>query len=214
MRSASAFAAAALAVSNSAQAALYYWSGDQASGGSVSNPISGTWSSSTTANWYQDAAGTTTWGVGVNPASSTSTQVQFGGASGSAAYTVSANSAVTINNIILDDLASVTDTLNFTLTGSAKLAMSTGTVGAGIVQSGSANWSILNGGAANAPIRFNNSASISGAGSGNIDLATPLANNGSAVNFSINETGGSTITLPASNTSVGGSGKTFTLTNG
>jgi hypothetical protein len=221
LRSASAFAAAVFAVSGSAQAAYYYWSGDQSSGGSVTNPITGTWPSSTTSNWYQDSAGTTPWGVGVSPASATTTQIQFGGAAGSSAYTVNAGAAITINNITLDDLASVTDTLNFTLTGSSKLAMSTNTstspsTAAGFVQSGSANWNILNGGAANAPIRFNNSFTISGAGSGNIDLDVPLANNSSSstYNFSINETGGSTITLPVSNTSMGGSGKSFTLTNG
>ena len=210
-----ALASALLAAAGSAHAALYYWSGDQSSGGSVADPISGTWSSSTTANWYQDAAGTTSYGVGVNPASATTTQVQFGGAAGSAAYTVAGNSNITINNITFDDLATVTDTLNFTITGSNKLAMSTnGSTGAGFVQDGSANWVILNGGAANAPVRFNNSFSISGTGSGNITLGIPMANNGSAINFSVDETGGATIAITASNTNVAGSGKAFTLTAG
>jgi hypothetical protein len=201
---------------SSAHAALYYWSGDQASGGSVSNPITGTWSSATTSNWYQDAAGTMPYGVGVNPASAATTQIQFGGAGGSSAYSVAGNSAITINNITFDDLSTVTDTLNFTLTGSTKLAMSTnGSIGAGFVQLGSANWVILNGGAANAPVRFNNSFSISGTGSGNITLGVPMANNGSsAINFSVNETGGATIVISGNNGSLAGSTKTFTLTNG
>jgi hypothetical protein len=213
LRSASIFAAAAMIIPQLAQASIYYYSGDQPTG-TVSNPISSSWANASTADWYQDPAGTTTWGTGVDPASSTSTQVEFGGASGSAAYTVSANSAITLNNITLDDLASVTDTLNFTLTSSAKIAFASGTSGPSLTQDGSADWDITNGGGANAPIRFSNSFTINGTGSGNITIATPLANNGGSENFTVNETGGSTIAFTANNSNFGASGKSFTIEAG
>jgi hypothetical protein len=211
------FFVACLAVSRSANAAAYYWSGDQSSGGSVSNPISGNWSSSTTANWYQDAGGTTTYGVDVNPANSDATDLYLGGVAGSSAYTVSGNSAIDINGIYLEAVTTATDVLNFTLTGSNKVSFGTGgasgTAGPVIQQDGSTNWMITNTGGATAPIRMNNSMSVTGAGTGNVDIAAEIANVSSAKNFSVDETGGATIILSAANV-FGGTGESFTLTAG
>ena len=72
-------AVAALILPGLAKGCAYYWSGDQASSGTVNSPINGSWSSGSTANWYQDPTGATTYGVGVNPASANTTSVFFGG---------------------------------------------------------------------------------------------------------------------------------------
>lgn len=213
LHSATAFVSLAFAVSGPARAAIYYWSGDQSSGGSVNTPISGTWAAST-ANWYQDAAGTMTWGAGVSPASSTATFAEFGGTSGSTSYTVSANSAITLNNITLDDAASVTDTINFTFGSSNKLAFASGASGPTLTQDGSANWDITDTGGATAPIRFSNSFTINGTGSGNITISAPLANNGGTENLTVNETGGATIAFTPNNSNFGSSGKLFTIQAG
>ncbi|HEX3355685.1 MAG TPA: PEP-CTERM sorting domain-containing protein [Tepidisphaeraceae bacterium] len=201
-----------------AAAITYYWSGDQASAGTVSSPIAGSWSSGSTANWFQDAAGTTTDGVGVNPASSSSTQIYFGGDPGHNAYKVSGNSGITINNIVLQDNAAVTDTLDFTLTGSAKVSLAApGTMGApavGFQQTGSANWSITDSGGATAPLRFSNSASVTGNGSGNVTFSAPMASNGTPVNFTVNESGGATVAFTVSNSNMVGTAKTWTIQNG
>ncbi len=210
-------AVAALILPGLAKGAPYYWSGDQASSGTVNSPINGSWSSGSTANWYQDPTGATTYGVGVNPASANTTSVFFGGDSGTNSYKVSANAGITINNIVLQDAAAVSNTLDFTLTGSSKLSMaapSSGGSPVGFQQTGSANWNFTNGGGATAPMRFSNSASVTGNGSGNITFSTPFATNGSAENFTVNETGGAVITFAVSNGSMVGAGKTWTIQNG
>ena len=93
-------------------------------------------------------------------------------------------------------------------------APSSGGCPVGFQQTGSANWNFTNGGGATAPIRFSNSASVTGNGSGNITFSTPFATNGSPENFTVNETGGAVITFAVSNGSMVGAGKTWTIQNG
>ena len=153
-------------------------------------------------------------GPGVAPASAAGTDVFFGGAVGSSAYAVAGNAGPTMSTIVLQDAAAVTDTLNMTLTGSSKITMvSGGSFSPGIQQNGASNWNINNGGGASAPIRFSNSFTIGGSGSGNVNIATPFAAS-SAVNFTINESGGATIALMVSNSNVTGTQKLVSLQNG
>ena len=92
--------------------------------------------------------------------------------------------------------------------------VSGGSFSPGIQQLGAATWNINNGGGASAPIRFSNSPTIGGSGSGNINIATPFRRQQRPVNFTINETGGATIALMASNSNVTGTGKIWAVQAG
>jgi fibronectin-binding autotransporter adhesin len=206
---------ATLAISSTAKAQVsYFWSGSQAGSGTVGNPISGNWSPSTTADWYQDPNNTTSWGVGTAPTSSNDTEIFLGGNSTHASYTVDGNGTPDINSIYFQGTnPNVVDTLAFTLTGSSKVSMGTGTAGPVLEMDGSTSWAITDPGGATAPIRENNSVTVTGAGTGNLDIIAELANVSGADNFTVNETGGGTIAFAAANV-MGGAGKSFTLTNG
>jgi fibronectin-binding autotransporter adhesin len=207
---------ATLAITSTAKAQVsYFWSGSQAGGGTVANPINGNWSGSTTANWYQDPNDVTSWGVGTAPANSDNTEIFLGGNSTHASYTSSENTAIDINSIYFEGTnPSVVDTLAFTLSGSSHTSLGTGTAAPVLQMDGSTSWALTSPGGATAPLRFNNSDSIVGAGSGNLDIIAEMANaSSSGHNFTVNETGGGTIAFAAANV-FGASGDAFTLTNG
>jgi hypothetical protein len=180
----------------------------------VANPASGNWNPSGTANWYQDPNDVTSWGSGVGPTSSDNTEIFLGGNSTHASYTATETTNPNINSIYFQGTnPNVVDTLAFQLAGSTHIAMGTGTASPVMQMDGSTSWAITDPGGATAPLRFNNSPSVTGAGSGTLDIVAEMSNVSGAENFTVNETGGATIILAAANL-MGGSGKAFTLTNG
>ncbi|MDB5328743.1 MAG: autotransporter [Phycisphaerales bacterium] len=213
-------AAASIAMVNTAPAAQYFYGGfDGTNLGTPSNPVSGPAVSATNSTWYTDATGATGWGANVGLPNSNLTEVFLGGVAGASNYTLTLPSATTsVNVIVLQAANSGTNTLDFAHTGSNRLALATPspaqTFGASIQQQGSANWNFTNTVGASAALRFSNSFSIAGSGSGNISIQMILSNTSSAVNATVNLTGGSTLQLGGLNLFGGTSGQSFTLTAG
>ena len=213
-------AVASIAMVNAASAAQYFYGGfDGTNLGTPSNPVSGPSVSATNSTWYTDATGTIGWGANVGLPNSNLTEVFLGGAAGASNYTLTLPSATTsINVIVLQAANSGTNTIDFAHTGSNRLSLATPspaqTFGASIQQQGSANWNFTNTVGASAALRFSNSFSIAGSGSGNISIPMILSNTSSAVNATVNLTGGSTLQLGGLNLFGGTTGQFFTLTNG
>ncbi|MGC4030849.1 MAG: PEP-CTERM sorting domain-containing protein [Tepidisphaeraceae bacterium] len=216
-----------MTVAGAANAAQYYFGGYDATNsvqGTPDAPATSPFVVSGQTTFYSDAAGTSpnAAGTGFVTASDTSAELVLGGGPTAANYiasTPSSTGTVAIRGIALTSTNPGQNTLNLGFTSGGRYSIASGgsgLFGVGITLNGTSDWLIANGGAANSPIRLQNSASISGSGTGTLTIPFNIANSSGGPSLTVALPNGKLV-LSANNDFGSNSGTAagqFTLSSG